>query len=701
MRAGATISASCALDDYLASLDFNKEPESSSVPKQAAAMKIDRLPILGKIGSYNSCQVSIICCLNVLSTWFRSQTLVWAAIAAPDTLQWLEEHLKIVINIEMDGFISHCILCFTYMASIIWVFSCEDFLFKCIILHILKCVSGFIFGPVVFGLMIAWVLRSIKRKTVLHYSLIRRCLHLMRRTHLLSIGAVSSFPLPPFTGIEDSAESYGSFMSHASLKSIRSCIHSGLCKLNGLFHGRNSGATESFASCSVKNISDEANVMLRGKIQLYIYDLLALESKSASAAEAFPCINNKRKCTGLSLLGGICNLLNNFSLPLATLWTLVVVSTVLSQCQYCLISKLKDLNVQHHILSVVSEGDGHADCDSRLVAVEDQLRNELGRLLTSINKLRLSHEWESIRLWNCELEIQRTINSSCLLNSGTLSRDVVELNFVKIASFLRGLPIPLTPGSTCLDHLQSSNRNNTLDYVPRESAWIEISAQLAVVMNNYLISTKGSEVLESSGIQILTSDESSSTDSPEINPVLLHSTQYRTVVTGETDEYCIDTTSIESSAREFQSISVVDESAKCRIVDIYSGVATQEDMSRDRKEVHDTPVIEQRASIGLLGELKHHVAMSIINKGLFERENGGDLVPLAIPPVVGPATTAEANPISIIGDETDLSSCNLVGDSKTIHLLNSDLAAVLQVRKIGKVHRADVVLGASSDEEYD
>lgn len=669
MKIGSALSNSSALDEFLAS---SMSETNATVPKIGPYRKWNyKVPNFASITYFHNITTRCFC---VLSTYWERLIYAWAAVVSPESLHWANEYTNRHLIVDMSLIVFHCMACVAHAGAVSWLWgwSCSTHAF-CLHFGLIKYSSIIMYGPILIGWSLAHTMRLVRRESSVHQTLIRRCLILMRRSQLMGIGAISSYPLPPFTAAEESAGNTGSFATTSSLKSVRACIHYGLCQIRSQL---NSEINTAGGDPSVQFVSDEANALFKGDLQ-----------RALSVQLMAHCKIHKTSSEGL------CAQLSRLSAPLIFLWDLILLVCVLKNCQQRLLGNMKYQGIAQTSADS-SKGANFFDVGTGSgPAVE--LGESFSRLLKDVNKLRTSHEWEATRLWNCELEIYKTIISATLdVREGSLEPVVIQL--AKVVSFQKGLPVPLTTGVTAVHEMLRAD-DNALNQVPLDEIWKDIAIKLTLSINQYLLSMSCTDLLSESNVKVASAQEVSVVES--LAPSADSSSAISTTVTAKA-EYSSGN-DVPTADNSVVTPIVLLEVSQSKIVDIFSGVVDMVEQGPVRRQ-EPTAVPSHKMVRGLIGELRHHVEMRIQSSGLLERENGGELVPLIISEEAK-VRNDESCMMQLNNTELEYANttCSLAGNRNVIQSLNSDLVNDLIFRGRSGMQASGVVFGCSSSDDDD
>ena len=642
MKAGVTVSASKALDEFLASKE-----EPPGAPREPVSKSKG-----SKLWDYSIFVATYwYATVRSLSAYWQILPMHWAAVISPQCTVWLSSERGHLTPVDLDLVLAHSAL-LVLLTALFLSTSCRnnDTMYLWTTAFVAKAMFCATITPLLLGGFVSWLLHAVKMKSERYHVLIRRCLNMTRRTHLQSIGAVSSSPLPPITSVEESVDTLGAFSTVPQLKFIRRCIVSGLSQIRGVIHINAAPLAADISTQSVKTVGNDAHVLLKEELLVYLHHLVTAKY-TFSAME--------RPSLGLGVV------LNRVVHPFTVTHRMVVLLTSLYHGQYTLVRALNDLGISTAALNSISNASLHTDSST------DKLFNDLSRIMMAANRLRLCHEWEATRLWNCEFQLNEALTQLCQTDFSDDRHQRMEIFLAKVVAFFNGAPVPAAGDEDSARSVLSLDSDLVSRHYPQKQKWEEINIQLIKVVNEYLVSVGGttiicSETTTPSGVDEATVEG----DVPRLDsPQAIVPDKKRS----DLDEY--------SCGAILDYGPAPNESPDPRVVDIFSGIVTpanEKAVFQEDKELHDS--IGSKAAIGLMGELKQHMCARIINSGLLQRENGGKTVPISIQDIA-----LMPQPQNMHPEEEKLSdsACNLTGNIATISMLNTDLSAALKLRNVG------------------
>lgn len=655
MKAGVTVSVSRALGEFLASTE-----EPPIVPRQTIAESQSSKLWMHTTSIAEYCYGA----LNTLTACWQELPMLWAAVVSPQSFLWLSSERGQLTAVDLGLVLAHSAL-LVLITAMFTVVSCRsnDTLYLSTSAFLTSAMFYVTLSPLLLGGSVAWLVRVVKMKSEQYHVLIRRSLNVTRRANLQSIGAVSSYPLPPFTSVEENVDTLGSFATIPQLKFIRQCIAVGIAQTRRCMHSNSASRGTDVIMQSVKILGNEAHAILKVELRVYIDHL--------TTAKTLP--DKSIPSSGSEIL------LHRIVHPFNVVRELVILSTSLYHCQYTLVNVLNDLGITTSALGSVCDSNAQSD------GVSDKLFDDLSRILSSVNRLRMCHEWEAIRLWNCEFQLNEALLQLCSTYSTDDPQNKMEIVLAKVVAFLNGTPLPVAEDSESAKAVLSASSDLVSRYYPQKQAWEIINIQLVKVVNEYLVSSGGTAIHCDEALTPL-----EGVAAPlEVDPRMFNSVP---AISSQKDPSGLDEYSC--GVNQDHGPAPV-RGPDPLVVDIFSAIVTLVDDKPTFKDEKEQRVSAgSKTAIGLMGELKQHMCARILNSGLLERENGGEAVPISIQDIsTVPVKTHLAE------DHSSDLVCNLTGNIATLSMLNSDLSAALKLREVG--NSFTLSCGSSSSDDGD
>lgn len=677
MKAGQLVSGGSALDAFLSQVDCKQEAPSEGVVDHVLLSHSFR----HRVKQLRHAGLSL---LLYISSWIKLSVYGWISVNSYSSFGWLADQPGDELPVLVELVIQHLIILTIFIFTAAW-YATGLSQMNPFVLFILRGCGIVIVTPIVLGCMASCLLHQCMNKARNYQSLIRRCILLSRRSTLISIGAVSSCPMPPFTSTEDNAEMNNSFGSMAALKELRKCICIGLRNISDyIYAGAACNITTNTASTNA--ITDETNRMFRGGLQSWLKNLLKPLTMTDRQED-------KVSDTNLDFLVVI-ETLSGLLDVVMLIWRLLCLYSILSRCHLALISAVKDVfPVAIEIEEPFAETESSSDIT---------FKDELVRVMMLINRLRMKHEWEATRLWNCECEI-----NDILVNSSSLSEleeeescEDFKLKLNNIIMFLERRAIPNKSSESFTDlsdhHLEKDldmSKCASEECIPTSEEWCNILRKLVIAIN---ILSKKNNKLSIIARAIDPAKYSSAADSMEKDERDVGNRIYFEMMRAEK-------TAFETEKDGF-SVSATASGGQLQrgggnIIDIYSAVVNSSAVEEATKVGHHTNLTnkDEINNVGsLMDELRHHVVARVAAAGLLQRENGGDVVPMS-PSLIISASGMDTEDSKQRHDHEKFLNCNISDDVQTINSLASDLTVAFAKRNL----KSCVMTFGSSDSSDD